>query len=156
MATVYRNVVNRASGHAYKNRLTAHLEGGPELARQLQRLDEEVRVAAAKEAIRAGGEPMERAWISKLPTGPEPVHMKEAVKLRVSKSKYGANATIAVRKVRGIDDDKQPQAYAMKLEKGGRDTAARPAARPAFDQHKDQAVDLAIGVLRRAIAGVAR
>ena len=149
-------VVNRRSGRSYRNRLYGHIEGGKKLAAALRALDETVRIAVAKETIQAMGEPIEQAWKQKLPTGPEPVHMADAVKLRVTKSKKGANGNIQPRKVRGLDADAQPQAYARKLEFGSRHTPARPSARPAFDQKKEQALEAGERVLREGIARVTR
>lgn len=145
---------NRAGGAVYKSRFTVAIDGGPELADAFRALDEAVRIAAAKEAVQAMGEPIERAWKEALPSGPEPIHMADAVKLRVTKAKNGANGTIAPRRVRGAESDKQPVAYARTLEYGDRTRPARPAARPAFDQHKEEAVDAAARVLRTAIERV--
>jgi hypothetical protein len=147
-------VTNRFTGGTYKDRLTGHIEGGKGSAAALRALDETVRVVVAKEAVQAMGEPIEQAWKHKLPTGPEPVHMADAVKLRVTKSKSGANGNIQPRKVRGLDADEQPRAYAQKLERGGRHTPARPAARPAFDQNRERALEAGERVLRAGIARV--
>lgn len=145
---------NRAGGSVFKRRFGVYIEGGPELAAAFRALDESVRIAAAKDVVQAMGEPIEKAWKEGLPTGPAPIHMSEAVKLRVTKAKNGANGTISARKVRGAEADEQPAAYDQTLEFGDRTRAAHPVIRPAFDQHKDEAVSAAERVLKAAIAKV--
>ena len=149
-------VTNRYTGRTYKNRLQVTLVGGPELSRALQRLDDEVRVKVAKEAVMAMGEPIAAAWQQKLPIGPEPYHLKDAITAKSGKTKYGASGSVAPRRVKGAEPNEQPGVYAAKLEYGSRYTSAQPSARPAFDQQKQNAVDAAENVLRAAAMRVAR
>lgn len=155
MAT-FTNVTNRYTGRTYKNRLNVSVIGGPELARKLRDLDEDVRVKVAKDAIMAAGEPLQQLWVSRLPVGPEPYHVKDAITVKASKTKRGASGSVGVRKVRGADADEQPTQYARKLEYGGRFTAAQPAARPAFDQGQRAATAAAVKVLRTGVMRAAR
>lgn len=150
------NVVNRASGHAYSTRFSAAIEGGPALNAALQRLEDAVRVKAAKAAVEAMGAPIEESWKRQVPTGPAPIHLEEAISTKVSKTKTGASGSIAVRRVPGAATEDQPTQYAKSAEYGNRDQAAQPAARPAFDQEKQHAVEAAEAVLRDAVRGSVR
>jgi HK97 gp10 family phage protein len=148
--------VNSFTGASSAWRLKGTLEGGPALAAALRRLDDQVRVQASKDAVEAAAKPIERAWIRKLPVGPGPIHMKDAIKTRVTKTKRGANGTVQVKNRRGGDPDKQPTAYARTLEFGSRTRPARPAARPAFDENKERALSNAERVLRHAARSAGR
>lgn len=153
---VLRSTVNRASGHSYATKLRASVEGGPALAAALRRLEEDMRVTAAKAAVEAMGEPLVREWQARLPVGPPPIHISEAVEARVTKTKTGANGTISVRRVPGAGSEDQPAQYERKLEFGGHGAAAQPSARPAFDIRKQEAVDAAERVLRAHVARAGR
>ena len=150
----FTNVVNRYTGKSYKSKYSVSLIGGPELMRKLRQLDDTMRVKVAKEAVAAMGAPIEEEWVGRLPLGPEPIHMRDAVKTRTSKTKAGASGSVGVRKVRGVPDNQQPPAYARVLEYGSRSRPARPAARPAFDQRKRQAIAEGTKVLRNALRSV--
>ena len=141
---------------SYSNRFNVAVSGMAELRAALARLERDMADAAAKEAVQAMGEPIEEAWKSKVPTGPEPIHLEDAVKLRVTKTKKGANGTIQARRVRGAAQDDQPQLYVRKQEYGPGNYPASPAARPAFDQNKARAVRDAESVLWRHARSVAR
>lgn len=149
------NVVGRR-GRVAQTRFWATLEGGPELARQLARLDDAVRVKASKEAVLAAGAVIADEWHARVPVlDANYQHSLEGAQ-RAAKTKAGASGSVGPRKVQGLPDADQPIAYAARLEFGDADRPAEPSARPAFDVARERAVQAAADVLAAAAQGVAR
>jgi HK97 gp10 family phage protein len=149
------NVIGRR-GRVLSTRFAASVEGGPELAAALARLDDAVRVRAAKDAVLAAGDVISQEWRSRVPV--LDAHYQAALDKapRAGKTKVGASGSVAPRKVAGVADDEQPVLYAGRLEFGDADRAAEPSARPAFDATRERAVEAAAEVLEQAVAGVTR
>lgn len=137
-------------------RFVASIEGGPELARKLQELVDIAQTDAAKEAVGAGLDVIGDEMRAMAPVGPDPVHIRDAIGKKVGKTKRGAQGTVGVRFMPGIDDADQPIAYGPRLEFGGFDRAPEPFLRPAFDATKNEAVDVVGERLGEAIEKVAR
>lgn len=160
MARISRQLITRGrrKGQLADTKFVATLEGGPELMRKLQELDEAVRVKAAKEALMAAGQIIAGAWADRVPVLDQNYRnaMEQPSAVKVAKTKSGASGSIGVRTLAGIEDDQQPYLYAPRLEYGDADRAAEPSARPAFDATSGQAVDAAEDILRRAAEGTAR
>ena len=149
------NVVGRG-GRVAQTRFVATLEGGPELARQLARLDDAVRVKASKDALLAAGDVLAQEWQARVPVlDANYQHSLEGAQ-RAAKTKAGASGSVAPRKVPGLPDGDQPFAYAARLEFGDADRPAEPSARPAFDAASERAVQAAGDLLAKAAEGVAR
>lgn len=150
------------AGSAYGTRFTASIEGGPELAAAMKRLEASLQVQAAKAALDAAGQVIADDWKARIPLGPGQLHYREAITVKASKTKKGASGSVRVRKLGGSTPaDAEPLLYAHKEEfggpiAGGGFSVARPAARPAFDSSKGRAVDAAEAVLRAAAEAVAR
>jgi hypothetical protein len=134
----------------------AYIRGGPELVAKLQALDKKIRNEYAKAALTDGGTVIAEEWSRRAPVGtpPEDEHpgayrdsllLPDAIRVRASKN--GATGRISPGTVSGIEMDDQPRVYAPKLE--FRDSP--PAARPAFDATKDEAVDVIGESLGRSI-----
>lgn len=149
------NVVERR-GRVAQTKFQATLEGGPELAAALTRLDDAVRVRAAMDAVLAAGGVLAQEWQRRVPVlDANYQHSLEGAE-RAVKTKAGASGSVAPRKLPGLDDNDQPIAYAARLEFGDADRPAEPSARPAFDVAQDRAVRAAEDVLRPAVNGVAQ
>ena len=149
------NVVGR-KGRVLATRFQATLEGGPELAAALARLDDAVRVRAAKDAVLAAGGVLATEWRSRVPVLDANYQASLDNAPRAAKTKAGASGSVAPRKVAGVPDDEQPTRYAARLEFGDADRPAEPSARPAFDTARERAVQAAGDVLAKAAVGVAR
>lgn len=149
------NVIGRR-GKVLSTRFQATLEGGPELAAALARLDDAVRVKAAKEALQAAGGVIADEWRSRVPVLDANYQASLDAAPRAGKTKAGASGSVAPRKVAGLADDEQPTRYAARLEFGDADQPAEPSARPAFDVARERAVQAAGDVLAKAVAGVTR
>lgn len=149
------NVVGRG-GRVLATRFQATLEGGPELARALARLDEAVRVRAAKDALVAAGGVLADEWRARVPVLDANYQRSLDGAARAARTKVGASGSVAPRKVPGLADADQPIAYAGRLEYGDADRPAEPSARPAFDTARERAVRAAADVLAKAAEGVAR
>ena len=149
------NVVGR-KGRVLATRFQATLEGGPELAAALARLDDAVRVRAAKDAVLAAGGVLATEWRSRVPVLDANYQSSLDNAPRAAKTKFAASGSVAPRKVAGVPDDEQPTRYAARLEFGDADRPAEPSARPAFDTARERAVQAAGDVLAKAAVGVAR
>jgi HK97 gp10 family phage protein len=149
------NVVGRR-GRVLATRFQATLEGGPELAAALARLDDAVRVKASKDALLAAGGVLATEWRSRVPVLDANYQAALDKAPRAAKTRARASGSVAPRKVAGVADDEQPVLYAGRLEFGDADRAAEPSARPAFDATRERAVESAAEVLERAVAGVTR
>jgi HK97 gp10 family phage protein len=149
------NVIGRR-GRVLATRFAASIEGGPELAAALARLDDAVRVRAAKDAVLAAGGVLAHEWRSRVPILDANYQHSLDAATRAGKTKVGASGSVAPRKVAGVPDDEQPTRYAARLEFGDADRPAEPSARPAFDATREQAVQAAGDVLAKAAEGVAR
>jgi HK97 gp10 family phage protein len=149
------NVVGRR-GRVMATRFQATLEGGPELAAALTRLDEAVRVKASKDALLAAGGVLADDWQGRVPVlDANYQHSLEGAE-RAARTKAGASGSVAPRKVPGLPDGDQPFVYAARLEFGDADRPAEPSARPAFDAASERAVQVAGDVLAAAAEGAAR
>lgn len=149
------NVIGRR-GRVMATRFQATLEGGPELAAALARLDDAVRVKASKDALIAAGGVLAGEWQGRVPVLDANYQRSLEGAQRAAKTKAGASGSVAPRKVPGVGDADQPFAYAARLEFGDADRAAEPSARPAFDSARERAVQAAGDVLAKAAEGVAR
>lgn len=149
------NVIGRR-GRVLATRFAATIEGGPELAAALARLDDAVRVRAAKDAVLAAGDVISQEWRSRVPVLDAHYQASLESATRAAKTRAGASGSVAPRKVAGLRDDEQPVLYAGRLEFGDAERAAEPSARPAFDTTREQAVEAAVEVLERVVAEVAR
>jgi HK97 gp10 family phage protein len=149
------NVTGRR-GTVLATRFGATLEGGPELAAALARLDDAVRVRAAKDAVLAAGDVIATEWRSRVPVLDANYQRSLEGAQRAAKTKAGASGSVPPRKVPGLPDGDQPVAYAARLEFGDADRPAEPSARPAFDTARDRAVQAVGDVLAKAAEGVAR
>jgi HK97 gp10 family phage protein len=149
------NVIGRR-GRVLSTRFQATLEGGPELAEALARLDEAVRVKASKDALQAAGVLIATEWRSRVPVLDADYQASLDAATRAAKTKAGAAGSVAPRKVAGLPDDEQPTRYAARLEFGDADRPAEPSARPAFDVSRERAVQAAGDVLATAAESVAR
>ena len=149
------NVIGRR-GRVLATRFQATLEGGPELAAALARLDDAVRVKASREALLAAGGVLATEWRSRVPVLDANYQSSLDAATRAGKTKAGASGSVAPRKVAGLADDEQPTHYAARLEFGDADRPAEPSARPAFDVARERAVQAAGDVLTEAVEGVAR
>jgi HK97 gp10 family phage protein len=149
------NVVGRR-GRVMATRFQATLEGGPDLASALTRLDDAVRAKAPKGALLAAGGVLATEWQGRVPVlDANYEHSLERAQ-RAGKTKAGASGSVAPRKVPGLPDGDQPFAYAARLEFGDADRPAEPSARPAFDVAQERAVQAAGDVLAKAAEGVVR
>ena len=117
------NVVGRR-GRVLSTRFQATLEGGPELAAALTRLDDAVRVRASREAVLAAGGVLATEWRSRVSVLDANYQASLDAAPRAGKTKVGASGSVAPRKVAGLPDDEQPTRYAARLEFGDAD---RPA-----------------------------
>jgi HK97 gp10 family phage protein len=149
------NVVGRG-GRVLESRFQATLEGGPELAAALARLDEAVRVRAAKDALLAAGGVIAAEWQTRVPVLDGDYQRSLEGTARAAKTRAGASGSVGPRKVPGLPEGDQPVAYAARLEFGDADRPAEPSARPAFDAARERAVRAAEEVLRQAAERVAR
>ena len=149
------NAIGRR-GRVLSTRFQATLEGGPALAAALARLDDAVRVKAAKDALQAAGGVIATEWRSRVPVLDANYQASLEKAPRAGKTKVGASGSVAPRKVPGLPDDEQPTRYAARLEFGDADRAAEPSARPAFDVARERAVQAAGDVLAAAAESVAR
>jgi hypothetical protein len=149
------NVIGRR-GRVLATEFQATLEGCPELAQALARLDDTVRVKAPKDALLAAGSVLATEWQGRVPVlDANYQHSLEGAQ-RAAKTKAGASDSVAPRKVPGLPDGDQPSAYAARLEFGDADRPAEPSARPAFDTAGPRAVQAAGEILGKAAEGVAR
>jgi HK97 gp10 family phage protein len=155
-ATGFTGQVVGRRGRVLSTRFAATIEGGPELATALARLDDAVRVRASKDALLAAGDVIATEWRSRVPVLDANYQAALDKAPRAAKTKAGASGSVAPRKVAGVPDDEQPVRYAGRLEFGDGDRAAEPSARPAFDATRERAVEAAVDVLERAVAGVTR
>jgi HK97 gp10 family phage protein len=148
------NAIGRR-GRVMSTRFQATIEGGPELAAVLTRLDDAVRVKASKDALLAAGGVIADDWQERVPV--LDAHYRDSLEgaERAARTKAGASGSVAPRKVSGLPDDEQPLAYAARLEFGDADRTAEPSARPAFDVSSNHAVEAAADVLAAAAEGVA-
>ncbi|MCL4294043.1 MAG: hypothetical protein KJ056_13650 [Acidimicrobiia bacterium] len=149
------NAVGRR-GRVLASRFDATLEGGPDLARALARLDDAVRVKAAKDALLAAGGVLGEEWQSRVPVLDANYQRSLDGAARAAKTKTGAAGSVGPRQVAGLADADQPTAYAARLEFGDSSRPAEPSARPAFDAARERAVRAASGVLATAAEGAAR
>jgi len=149
------NVVGRR-GRVMSTRFQATLEGGPELAAALAKLDDAVRVKASKDALLAAGGVLAREWQGRVPVLDANYQRSLEGAAKAGKTKAGASGSVAPRKVPGLADGDQPFAYAARLEFGDADSPAEPSARPAFDTSAGRAVQAAGDVIGKAAEGVAR
>lgn len=158
------------SGRVLETRMQASLIGGPQLAMALAALEVRVGRLAAKEALEAAGAVIEDEWKNLVRV--EDGNYRNSISTKISATARGAAGTIAVRHLDRLvshtknPEQEQPYLYAARLEFGssgvilrfrGRHrqqiTAPRrafPAARPAFDRMKGEAVDRAATVLAAA------
>jgi HK97 gp10 family phage protein len=155
------NVVTR-SGRTLDSRFSAHLEGGPELAKALANLEKGLRDELLKEVTLAGAEVIAEAWRNRVPI--HDGNYRQAIEAKSRAGKNGATGIVGVGAVPGVAKSQQPRWYAAVLEYGtsgsararsGRGMgrrAAQPSARPAFDTSKDRAVAAAEAKLRELIA----
>ena len=149
------NVVGRR-GRVMATKFQATLEGGPELAAALAKLDDAVRVKASKDALLAAGGVIAKEWQGRVPVLDANYQRSLGGAAKAGKTKTGASGSVAPRKVPGLPDGDQPFAYAARLEFGDADRPAEPSARPAFDTARERAVQAAGDVLAKAAEGVAR
>jgi HK97 gp10 family phage protein len=149
------NVIGRR-GQVLSSRLQATIEGGPELAAALARLDDVVRVKASKDALLTAGSVLADEWRSRVPVLDAHYQASLDAAPRAAKTKVGASGSVAPRKVPGLPDGDQPFAYAARLEFGDADRPAEPSARPAFDTARERSVQAAGDVLTKAAEGVTR
>lgn len=149
------NVVGRR-GRVMSTRFQATLEGGPELAAALAKLDDAVRVKASKDALLAVGGVIATEWQTRVPVLDANYQHSLDGATRSAKTKAGASGSVGPRKVAGLEDADQPVAYAPRLEFGDADRPAVPSARPAFDASSERAVQAAGEVLATATEDVAR
>jgi HK97 gp10 family phage protein len=149
------NVIGRR-GRVMSTKFQATLEGGPELAAALARLDDAVRVQASKDALQAAGGVIATEWQTRVPVLDANYQRSLDGATRAAKTKVGASGSVGPRKVAGLVDGDQPIAYAARLEFGDADRPAEPSARPAFDASAERAVQAAGDVLAKATDGVAR
>jgi HK97 gp10 family phage protein len=149
------NVIGRR-GRVMSTRFQATLEGGPELAAALTRLDDAVRVRGSKDALLAAGGVIATEWQGRVPVLDANYQRSLEGATKAGRTKAGASGSVGPRKVAGLDDGDQPVAYAARLEFGDADRAAEPSARPAFDSARERAVQAAGDVLVTAAEGVAR
>jgi HK97 gp10 family phage protein len=149
------NVIGRG-GRVAQTKFQATLEGGPELARQLARLDDAVRVKASKDALLAAGNVLAEEWQGRVPVLDANYQHSLERAARAGKTKSGASGSVGPRNVPGLPDSDQPVAYAARLEFGDADRPAEPSARPAFDVARERAMQAAGDVLAMAAEGVTR
>ncbi len=149
------NVTGRR-GRVLATRFRATLEGGPELAAALAKLDDTVRVKASKDALLAAGGVLAQEWQGRVPVLDANYQRSLDGAQRAARTKAGASGSVAPRKVPGLPDGDQPFAYAARLEFGDADRPAEPSARPAFDTASARAVQAAGDVLAKAAEEVAR
>ena len=105
----------------------------------------------------AMGEPIRDAWQVNLPTGPEPYHLEDAIKVKAGKTKHGrqrlGGATPDIRCAEGTSS------RASTLASSSTAAAIRQPSRP-HDQHSTSTNKrpsmLPSGLLRQAVLGVAR
>lgn len=149
------NAVGRR-GRVLASRFEATLEGGPELARALARLDDSVRAKAAKDALLAAGGVLGDEWQGRVPVLDANYQRSLDGAARAARTKAGAAGSVGPRRLADLADADQPVAYAARLEFGDAARPAEPSARPAFDAARERAVRAAADVLARATEGVAR
>ena len=159
------NVVGKG-GRISESRFRATFEGGPQLATALGRLEEAMRVQAAKAAVGAMGAVLVPAWKARVPI--EDRNYQNSIGLRVRGTRTGASGSVTTRKLPDpvthegeTADEAQPIAYAAVFEFGGVVGSgnsvyihAQPSARPAFDATREQMVSAAESVLRAAVDGL--
>lgn len=139
-------------------KMTATLEGGPELARALAELEKQLWGEEARAAVQEGADIIGDEWRGRVPTGqaPEDEHpglYRDAITVRTRVGKKGATGLVNVKG--------RPQVeYGATLEFGryNADSLGRrihippqPSARPAFDASKDRAL-AAIGARLKVAA----
>ena len=137
-------------------RFQATLEGGPELAAALARLDDAVRVRASKDALLAAGGVLATEWRSRVPVLDANYQASLDAATRAAKTKAGASGSVAPRKVPGSPTTSSPPAMPHALSSAMPTDPAEPSARPAFDVTRERAVQAAGDVLATAVEGVAR
>lgn len=138
------------------SRVTAYLEGGPQLAAKFNAMDKKIRNEVGKAALTAAGQIIAAAWSERVPIGQPPVDphpgayqrsLKQPDAVKVRAGKYGALGSVRPGFVDGIDAGDQPAVYAARLEF----VDGEPSARPAFDSSKEAAVKAAQAELVKAL-----
>lgn len=176
----YPNPIFRSKGRGgvpLETRLAVYIVNGPELARQLHALDLKLSRVIARQAVRASGEVIAKAWADGARTLNRTSARKDGAKgyyaesIRVSsRSKTvageegarvlsGASVSIAPATVGGVPADEQPARYAAVHEFGGKLGKAQhysriPAsgiARKAFEGSANEAVAACEAVLRQML-----